>query len=83
MSDTESKLKRSKRRFKNETVSHRQASIAKMHGVEVQEEHRFVKHHAMNCGSPGCMLCSNPRKIFKEDTIQEKSFKQSKYYDEE
>jgi hypothetical protein len=32
----------------------------------------MVKHHAMDCGQPGCMLCGNPRKVFKELTQQEK-----------
>jgi hypothetical protein len=40
------------------------------------------KHHAMDCGQPGCILCGNPRKLFKEKTIQEKSFYQEKLYDE-
>jgi len=31
----------------------------------------MAKHHAMNCGKPGCMLCGNPRKLFKELTAQE------------
>jgi hypothetical protein len=26
----------------------------------------------MDCGQPGCLLCGNPRKIFKEKTTQEK-----------
>ena len=26
----------------------------------------------MDCGQPGCMMCGNPRKIFKERTAQEK-----------
>jgi hypothetical protein len=32
----------------------------------------MAKHHAMDCGQSGCMLCGNPRKIFKEITAQEK-----------
>jgi hypothetical protein len=26
----------------------------------------------MNCGDPKCVMCSNPRKTFKEPTAQEK-----------
>jgi hypothetical protein len=32
----------------------------------------MAKHHAMDCGRPGCMMCGNPRKTFKEVTAQEK-----------
>jgi len=42
----------------------------------VKEPHKFAKHHAMDCGTPGCMMCGNPRKVWKEETIQEKRFKQ-------
>jgi hypothetical protein len=26
----------------------------------------------MNCGNPNCVMCGNPRKVFKEPTQQEK-----------
>ena len=33
----------------------------------------MAKHHAMDCGQPGCMLCGNPRKTHKDTlTAQEK-----------
>jgi hypothetical protein len=38
------------------------------------------KHHAMDCGQPGCMLCGNPRKVFKERTQQEKKLFQDLDY---
>ena len=28
----------------------------------------------MNCGRPHCMLCTNPRRIWGEKTMQEKRF---------
>ncbi len=79
MSDTETKLKTSKRRHKDETAVKKQVKIAKAHGLTnkaIKEPHRLAKHHAMDCGQPGCVLCGNPRKIFKEKTVQEKKFEQ-------
>jgi hypothetical protein len=28
----------------------------------------------MNCGRPNCLLCSNPRRTWREKTIQEQKF---------
>lgn len=78
MSTEEDKLKHSKRIHSKDTVIKRQTKIAKQYGSNVEEPHRFVKRHAMNCGIPNCVLCANPRKVFKEETIQEKRFKQDK-----
>ena len=77
MSTEEDKFKNSKRRLKDENAVKKQTKIAKAHGLTdkdkaVKEPHRMAKHHAMDCGQPGCMLCGNPRKIFKELTQQEK-----------
>ena len=77
MSSEVDKFKNSKRRLKDDTAVNKQVKIAKAHGLTdkdrvVKEPHRMAKHHAMDCGRPGCMLCGNPRKIFKELTAQEK-----------
>lgn len=87
MSNEFTKEKRSKRIHDEETKVKKQVKIAKAHGLTdkdkaIKEPHRMSKHHAMDCGQPGCMLCGNPRKIFKEKTIQEKSFDQIKLHDE-
>jgi hypothetical protein len=74
MSDEKTKEIHSKRIHQKENTIHKQEKIAKMHGLEVEEPHRYLKHHVMNCGQPGCILCSNPRKTFREKTIQEKKF---------
>ena len=71
MSTEQDKFKHSKRLHKDETAIKKQTKIAKEHGMEVTEPHKFSKHHAMNCGNPECMLCANPRKTFKELTAQE------------
>ena len=77
MSTEQDKLKNSKRRHADETAINRQVKIAKKHGLTekdraIKEPHRMVKHHAMDCGQPGCLLCGNPRKLFNELTTQEK-----------
>ena len=77
MSTEQDKLKNSKRRHADETAINRQVKIAKKYGLTeqdraIKEPHRMVKHHAMDCGNPKCVLCGNPRKTFKELTQQEK-----------
>jgi len=77
MSHDADKFKNSKRRLKDDNAVKKQVKIAKAHGltdndIAVKEPHRMVKHHAMDCGQPGCMLCGNPRKTFNELTAQEK-----------
>lgn len=77
MSNETAKFLNSRRRHKNDVAIARQVKIAKAHGLTnkdkaIKEPHRMAKHHAMDCGQPGCMLCGNPRKIFKERTAQEK-----------
>ena len=77
--DEQSKIKHSKRIQQKENYVKRQTNIAKSHGVPIKpgEEHYFAKHAATNCGDPNCVMCGNPRKFFKEKTIQEKSFEQT------
>ena len=76
MSTEQDKYKNSKRRLKDENAVKKQTKIAKAHGVPVEEPHKFAKHHAMDCGNPGCPLCSNPRKLYNELTAQEKKMYQ-------
>lgn len=83
MSNEQTKIKVSKRRLKDDNAVRKQVKIAKAHGLKQDdliklEPHRYAKHHAMDCGNPGCILCSNPRhnKLFKKErlTIQERRF---------
>jgi len=67
----------SRRRHKTDVKIARQVQIARQHGLTnrdkaVKEPHRMAKHHAMDCGQPGCLMCGNPRKTHKEITAQEK-----------
>ena len=80
MSKEEDKLKHSKRIHAKETAVKKQTRIAKAYGIEVKEPHKFAKHHALDCGNPGCGVCGNPRKLYKTETIQEKSAKQSRLH---
>jgi hypothetical protein len=72
MSTEQDRFKNSQRRLRDESAVKKQTKIAKAYGVPVTEPHKFAKHHAMDCGNPGCMMCGNPRKTFNELTAQEK-----------
>jgi hypothetical protein len=72
MSNDTAKFLNSRRRHKTDIAIARQIRIAKTYGVPVKDPHKFAKHHAMNCGNPKCVMCSNPRKTFNELTQQEK-----------
>ena len=76
MSHENAKLKHSQRIHQKKNYMYKQTKIAKMHGFKVSEPHRYAKHSAMNCGSPKCMMCGNPRKMWKKLTIQERRFYQ-------
>ena len=76
MSNEDQRFKHSKRLLKEDSAVKRQTKIAKAYGIEVKEPHKFAKHHAMNCGNPRCVMCANPRKVFKEKTIQEQRLEQ-------
>ena len=82
MSTDADKIKHSKRLHDEETAISRQVKIAKEFGVPVKDAHKFAKHHAMNCGNPKCFMCANPRKVWKEKTMQERKFEQSKLHEE-
>jgi hypothetical protein len=78
MANELAKYLNSRRRQKDENAVKKQLKIAKAHGLTnkdkaIKEPHRMAKHHAMDCGQPGCMMCGNPRKIHKDKlTAQEK-----------
>ena len=87
MSDENSKFKNSRRRLSDETAIQKQMSIAKGYGYHkldsgmskspfMTQPHRHNKTKMFNCGDPKCYMCGNPRKFFKEKTMQEKRFEQ-------
>lgn len=81
MSNTEHREKHSARLHKENSAIKKQAKIAIQHGAPkhlVEDQpHRFAKHHAMDCGNPNCPLCSNPRRLTGELTIQERRMYQN------
>ena len=76
MGTEQEKFKKSKRLLKDENAIKKQVKIAKAHGIPVENPHMFAKHHALDCGQPNCVMCASPRKIWKEETIQERRAKQ-------
>lgn len=85
MSNELDKEKHSKRLHKETSAIRKQLNIARSHGIDVKpyEGHRYAKHHALDCGIPNCVMCSSPRKTFKEKTLQEVSFEQTSKWVEE
>ncbi len=83
------KTKHQKRLGQKQNHIQKQLKIAKTNGLNKiyqREPHRLAKHNAMDCGQPGCFLCGNRRKLYKEKTIQELKFEQTetpKYYESE
>jgi hypothetical protein len=78
MSNDHDKVKHSRRISKTRDAEIRQVRIARAHGITVKEYHRYAKHHAMNCGRSFCLLCGNPRRVWREKTIQEQRNEQRK-----
>lgn len=77
MANDTAKFLNSRRRHKTDVAIARQVRIAQAHRTfnqrNVDQPHRLAKHHAMDCGNPGCFVCGNPRKTHKDRlTAQEK-----------
>lgn len=72
------KYKHSKRLSKDKRAIQRQAKIARAHGFPTGPVHRLAKIHATTCGDSHCAMCGNPRKFFKERTMQERRQDQRK-----
>lgn len=79
MANEQAKYLNSRRRHKDEAAVKKQLKIAKQHNSfadennVIKQPHRLAKHHAMDCGRPGCAMCGNPRHIHKDSlTAQEK-----------
>jgi len=75
MSNETAKYLNSRRRHKTDVFIARQLKIAKQslsHNTKLDREpHRLAKKHAMDCGTPGCMMCGNPRRNawFKKERL--------------
>jgi hypothetical protein len=82
MSNEESKLAHGRRiQQKNRHIA-RQVRIRQAHkfpGIntgKVDSPHRYHKTSGVTCGDSHCAMCGNPRKFFKELTMQEKRWLQ-------
>ena len=75
MSNDLARYLNSKRRHKTDVAISRQVKIARSHNTfnqaTIKQPHRLAKHHAMDCGNPGCFLCGNPRKTHKDRLTQQ------------
>lgn len=82
MSNPEDREKRSRRVHDVETHIERRRKLIKAKSVYFdghvtdKQPHRLYKCSGMNCGNSHCVMCGNPRKFFKQKTIQERSFDQ-------
>jgi len=78
MSDIETKAKHSKRIQQKKNTVKNKVKIAKAYKWTdvMKQPHRYLKCSLFSCGNKNCIFCANPRKIWKEETIQEKRQKQ-------
>ena len=74
------KEKHSKRLHKTESKIKNRVKFAKRMGISTKrtevEANRYSKLHPLDCGKPNCVMCGNPRKFWKQGTIQEQRDKQ-------
>lgn len=80
MADEYTKHSRSKRIKDTWTKIKKQINIGRMYyvnNIAIKEPHRNAKHNILNCGSPHCIMCANPRKTFNQKTKQEIIFENS------
>jgi hypothetical protein len=67
-----SKEKRANRFRQKKRYINKQSNIVALSGIEISVPHKFHKKSALTCGNSNCVMCMNPRKAFKEKTIQER-----------
>ncbi len=80
MSSEEQKMRRSQRRANTHTKIKKQVRIAKLMGVEIKDEHRYAKHHALDCGIPRCPVCDGAHTPKRQRTLQERKFMETEKY---
>lgn len=84
MANEYDKQKHGERFFQKVKKLIRKLKIAKEYGYEhvVKDGHKYHKKSIVSCGNPNCIMCMNPRKGFKEKTMQEKRFEQTEKFDD-
>ena len=83
MSDDNQRNKHEERIRQKENHIKKKIKIRKSHGYPEDEPHRYHKISPCSCGNSNCVMCGNPRKFFKELTIQEKRFVQKELHDDD
>ena len=63
---------RAERIHQKENYAAKQQQIARVHGFPGPKSKTHATTSAATCGNPDCVMCGNPRKVFKELTIQER-----------
>lgn len=71
---TEHKRRTKRIQQKDRHIKRQCAIIGYSTSYEPKSPHMFAKKSATNCGNSRCMYCTNPRKMFKELTMQEQIF---------
>lgn len=73
------KEKHGERFFQKVKKLARKMKIAKEYGYDhvLKDPHKYHKSSAFSCGNPNCIFCMNPRRGFKEKTMQERKFEQT------
>ena len=76
MSKDEDKIKHSKRIHQKDSVIKNKMKIARAYGWKhvLANPHKYLKCSLFSCGNSNCIFCMNPRKSFKEKTMQEQKF---------
>lgn len=77
------KSKHQERIQQKENKIKKQLKIAKAFDIPNKEPHKLLKRSVLSCGNSRCVLCANPRKTFKEKTIQEQKFEQTAQWKED
>lgn len=80
MSRTRSERRHHHQRMIDKVKTFRWMSPEFYHGEEEQRQ-KHIKKMAENRKKCSCHMCGNPRKMFKEDTMQEKRVKENEKCD--
>lgn len=64
-------MNRASRRSKTNKFIRKQVKIAKSLGITILNPGKLKKKHALDCGKSRCLICGNPRKLWKKIPIQE------------
>jgi hypothetical protein len=83
MSDEITKDVHSRRILQKENYAKKQKKIAKAYNIPPPKSSKHCETAVLNCGNPNCVMCGNPRKIWNNKTLQEKSFDQTMKWIEE